>query len=271
MSQKISNVLDFIESCNNCKMGLKQCKFWWGATMIERRYAFMVICNKKYFLLAQQLYLWGNTPIGSQWAFQKCCWNGHFKMVKWIYSFGGVYIYSNGGVSFLSACKNGYLDIVQWMRLKCPNIIYDNVGFMGACKYGHIDIAKWLYKNGKINIHMGHDTPFLSACKRGHFQIAKWIYTTDNIDIKIINQMVFTPYIKCNKEIYEWLMRLGARPNPYHLSYYYYKKYKKEQFLASVILTMFVIKVQRSFRGYLYNPDNGIFMIKAKERFITMQ
>lgn len=122
---------------------------------------------------------------------------------------------------FTYACKNGNLNIVEWLYNLGTEILIDDKSFMYACENGHQEIAEWLYKtsseNGnKININAESECAFRQACRNGHFNIVKWLYNlsmTDSnskININVVSDFAFR-YASCNGhlQIARWLYNLS--------------------------------------------------------------
>lgn len=117
-------------------------------------------------------------------GFNKCdtfllaCKNGKLNLIQWLFNneSNDLCSHSCKESGFISACENGHINVAQWLYNIGVNIhAKNNAAFLKACISGNIEIMKWLYEEG-INIHINNDYAFRLACKNGYLEIAKWLY-----------------------------------------------------------------------------------------------
>lgn len=96
--------------------------------------------------------------------------------------------------SFIYACLQGRLNIVQWLyRLQLYNIEYieslgsdkyqiyswgpNTISFIEACGTGQLDIAKWMYN---LDPDIVNAVALSYACKNGHLDVVEWICSLEH-------------------------------------------------------------------------------------------
>lgn len=93
------------------------------------------------------------TPIKHKWinyGLLYACRRNNLVLCKWFVSKGA----TNLDRAFGTACKRGYIDLVQWIiatygeHIKHDNIYSVRGHLFTACRFGHQDIAKLIIKNG---------------------------------------------------------------------------------------------------------------------------
>ena len=83
-----------------------------------------------------------------------------------------------GITSFLLACENGHLNIVEFL-LEHPTLNIDiNDMFLLACEEDLINVVKFLLENVNLNVNINarddnNHTGFVLACKEGYSNVAK--------------------------------------------------------------------------------------------------
>tara|TARA_Y100000589_G_C26974925_1_gene556124 strand:+ start:24 stop:755 length:732 start_codon:yes stop_codon:yes gene_type:complete len=203
---------------------------------------------------------------------------------------------------FIKACVNNRIDIMKWINniieIKKETI---NRSFNISCQRNHLNIGKWLYTLG-VDLDYDYFSYFTFICHKNYYEYAKWICSTINktqrkhhlfeagykcnleifklicsyneyniddfkkIEINIYNS---SPLVRCGDPniLIKYMIDKGLKPNIYSPLYPYYVERKKKEFYASVYLSLFVIKIQRSFKEYLYNGYNGILLSNIKNHY----
>lgn len=126
-------------------------------------------------------------------------------------------IYANNDFDFISACKDGNLNVAKNIYKNEPNInisACDEFAFRLACRNGHLNISTWLYEiNHNINVSAKDEYAFRYACQNGHLEIAKWLYQiNDNINISVLNEYAFRAACT-NRHFYIAIWLYQIKPN----------------------------------------------------------
>ena len=139
-----------------------------------------------------------------------------------------VHAKTNGATPLIMACRNGHLDVIEYLVKTCETDIEQvgSVAFDGetiegapplwcAAAAGHAVVVEYLVKNGaKVNnTTYTNSTPLRAACFDGHFEVVKYLLTND-ADVEIANRHGHTCLmISCYKghyKIVEYLLSLGV-------------------------------------------------------------
>ena len=146
---------------------------------------------------------------GSAEKFIRACEQGDLKEAQYYFdkipeSVRSSYISADDFRPFRLACKNGHLDVAQWLLYVKPNIdifARNNEPFVNACKNGHLNVAQWLYqvsiqRHQTIDISSEESVAFRKACINGHLDVAQWLYRVviergQTIDITAHNHEAF--------------------------------------------------------------------------------
>ena len=125
---------------------------------------------------------------------------------------------------FRNTCKNGHLEVAQWLLTVNPNI--NNISannentFCFVCLGGHLEVAKWLLTvKPDIDISINNEEVFRYTCEHGNLEVAQWLLTVKpDIDISVLDEWAF-----CNacyngsSEVALWLQTL--KPYLYVINY----------------------------------------------------
>ena len=221
--------------------------------------------------------------------FINCCKNGELKMAKLLFSVNKEIIGEEQlNKGFRECCRCGHLKMAKWVYRLCKiNINIDNDDYTKHYKYYNIDVAKWLYNLKENNDRVNRNEVFIILCKGGNYDLAKWFYVQGEVDIHFnnddgfkhcYNMIELLTHIRnmdgrgleltnCWTQMAKWLIRIGIVVKNDNYLYEYYLKIKRRQFRSLVILSIFVVKIQQKYKEYLYNPEDGILMLRAKEKF----
>lgn len=139
-----------------------------------------------------------------QKAFSETCKTGRLDVLKKILTWGDGKI--NQGISyerpFRLACRNGHLNIAQFLVQNRPNLnqsFAKEDAFVSACSNGHLHVAKQLmeWRDGKINISANNNRALEFASYCDHLDVVKQLrtwkeeqgtpYTTKEIEIGYSN------------------------------------------------------------------------------------
>ena len=221
---------------------------------------FILACEKQYFTVAEWLYSKYKENIDvhfdNEYIFRYACINGHLKLLKWFIELTikdtSIDIHINDEDGFVNACICGHLHIMKYLFRLSQNYPKENPilidyrikqsdsTFILACELGHNHIAKWLYRisrnhkiNNPVDIHAEDDVSFYSAFSEGHTTCAKW------------------------------LIRMGVRPISNHKLYWYWQLSTLKKMLGILAL----IRLQKKWMQYLYNPNDGLFFKKKQNNF----
>lgn len=98
---------------------------------------------------------------------------------------------------FLLGCRNGYLNVVNWLYKKSIKINYpinihcdDDEVFSYSCTNGQLEVVKWLYElsvelHEPFDIYRENNYDFLYSCKYNHLNVAQWLF---NLSVKLGKQ-----------------------------------------------------------------------------------
>lgn len=82
--------------------------------------------------------------------------------------------------------------------------------FAESCHNGELETSKFLFKYGKVNIHVSHDTIFNHCCYLGELQIAEWLIGLDG-EINIYDEFYMSAYCcRNNLKTVKWLFKQGC-------------------------------------------------------------
>ena len=100
---------------------------------------------------------------------------------------------------FCEVCKQGRLDIVEWMTLY-TDIAVNYVGqftpLSAACSQKQLNVAKYLVHNlgADVNLQDGRRvTPLIDACNNGNLDVIKWLITINEVDVNATDYRGLTP------------------------------------------------------------------------------
>ena len=138
---------------------------------------------------------------------------------------------SNGATPLIMACRNGHLDVVEYLVEKCSSeieqvgsVTFDGETIEGApplwcaAAAGYLPIVKFLIKRGGgvNNTTYTNSTPLRAACFDGHHEIVKYL-VENSADIEIANRHGHTCLmISCYKghlKIVKYLLEKKADVN----------------------------------------------------------
>jgi len=154
-----------------------------------------------------------------QKAFGKACIVGDINMMKTIYGEYDIDIHYNNEYSFVTACKEGHLEIAKWLWDISDHTINIHVSFNEAfllcCYNGHESILNFLLEI-EDNIENFNDThnlweAFYNACQAGHLKIAQtlWNIAHQFIDLRNSQDMIFNTVCLFNKiNVAKWLTEI---------------------------------------------------------------
>lgn len=90
-------------------------------------------------------------------------------------------IFSSNEFTFLLSCRNGNLDIINWIinfDHKINFSIYNSLPFYLVCENNHLHIAKFIYQtNPNINIDKYFFNILLILCEEDFFELIEWLYS----------------------------------------------------------------------------------------------
>ena len=93
----------------------------------------------------------------NDYAFYWSCTFGHLEVAKWLYSLD----YINIHLFHASVGCFRHLIVVKWLYSLDINIHSNKeYAFCWYCKNGNLEVAQWLYSLGNINIHVNDDNIF---------------------------------------------------------------------------------------------------------------
>lgn len=123
--------------------------------------------------------------------------------------------------AFRYACRNGYLNVAQWLLQIKPTInisAKNDYAFKWSCSFGHLNIVQWLLQmKPTINISASEEYAFREACSNGHLNVAQWLLQIKpTIDISAKNEEAFIrSCINWHLNVAQWLVSL--RPDKYKI------------------------------------------------------
>lgn len=138
-------------------------------------------------------------PITANQLFFQCCVENKIDDLLIVLKTHNVDIHYNNEDAFISACRNGHLEIVKilttiYMKDKRYTPININIcneaAFKYACAHGKLNIVKYLtrlYKHGdykRINIHSGDECGFRNALQFHHFDVMNYLIILSKRDKK---------------------------------------------------------------------------------------
>ena len=152
----------------------------------------------------------------SNHGFTYVCIKGNLEIIQWLIDiYHSQYNYTNDGLAFKTACKNGHLDFLQKLYKSSPNINIreeNEEAFRNACMYNHLEVAKWLLTIcPNINIHINNEWAFCLICMNGNLEFAKWLLSMyPKININIGNERPFRyACLNNNIELVKWLLEVS--------------------------------------------------------------
>ena len=143
---------------------------------------------------------------------------GNIYLYKWLYGNQVCIELKSVEISFINACKGGYLDIIKYIIAKrLINSAIIEQAFLEAVENGHLHICKWLftYKNTKvkIDITIQDNKAFILACKGGYIDICQWLFSLrlfqHKINLSAQNNLAYKlAVINGQMTITKWLFSL---------------------------------------------------------------
>lgn len=116
-----------------------------------------------------------------------------FKSIEQIVLENSIGLFINGDISIIKH----YNDLIFYNELK-PSLINNKENFLLACKNGHLELCQWLYHNKKrLNININHNEILYVAIKNGHLSICEWILETNKKKYKNICHIFWIFYLAC--------------------------------------------------------------------------
>jgi hypothetical protein len=94
--------------------------------------------------------------------------------------------------------------------------------FLSSCKNGNLEVAQWLWSisNGDIDIHADNEWVFKECCKKGLLKIVTWLWNISDysIDLHASNKLAFINSLLCNKiKTLQFLIEI-SRDNPFDIN-----------------------------------------------------
>lgn len=171
----------------------------------------MQYCNTNDIIKAKIIYMKGHIDIhdNNENIFMTCCKNGQLELAQWIYSLGELDNYENEAFKITSV--NGHLAIMQWLySLGNINMIAINYAFKQSCYKGYFLVVKWIL-GMKLEIE-NIDKIFEMTCYNGQLDVAKYIYdkyksNCINTEL-IINDLIRLCCTTKHTNIIKWLCTL---------------------------------------------------------------
>ncbi len=109
--------------------------------------------------------------------FENACWNGDIILAKKLWLNNKINVNINSELIFRWTCKNGHIEVAQWLWQISPNIrihIDNEYAFRYSCRYGHTNIVKWLLEIAPdINIHARGEDAIKWSRKNGNTEIVQ--------------------------------------------------------------------------------------------------
>lgn len=119
--------------------------------------------------------------------------NNYFKSFEQIILENSTTLFINGNISIIKH----YNDLIHYKGLG-PSLINNKENFIIACKNGHLELCQWLYYNKKrLNIRINHSEILYIAIKNGQLSICEWILETNKKKYKNIWYIFWVFYIAC--------------------------------------------------------------------------
>lgn len=108
---------------------------------------------------------------------------GSLKDVKFISKSGDINIHNNNESALQLACKEGHIDIVEYLLSLGADLHADNDNALQwAAKYGHLNIVMLLVSSG-ANVHANEDGALRAATKHQHTDIVDFLTASAARDI----------------------------------------------------------------------------------------
>lgn len=156
-------------------------------------------------------------------SFDLACNKNHLHVVGYLMKkYSDKLKWNEISAAFKSACKNGCLEICQFLyrshfhkNFKTKN--FDDEIIFSCCD-GYLNLAKWLYSLNKdgciIDIHAKRDKPFYYAATQNQIPIAKWIVSITKINSKALIHQIFCEVCDCGYlEMAKLIFSLGDKPD----------------------------------------------------------
>jgi hypothetical protein len=119
-----------------------------------------------------------------QLAFNSSCKNGHLNVAQWLLTVPNNLINIRFGQNenFKWACGYGHINVAQWLYNIISHALSDNEkyelckeAFTYSCGNGYLDVTRWLFNEFCCPLHWITDDCFVTNCKRGRNEVAQWI------------------------------------------------------------------------------------------------
>ena len=146
----------------------------------------------------------------NNYYFRNACKNGYLELVELLLEkYPNINIRINNDKAFRFACHNGHLAIVKLLLERCPNIFVntnDCEAFRYACRNGHFEIVKFLSENYEIDINSENGEALVYACKNDNYDIITYLLDNYTIDISILNRSFINVFENNNLKMCKYLI-----------------------------------------------------------------
>uniref|UniRef100_A0A6G6AB73 Ankyrin repeat-containing protein n=1 Tax=Borely moumouvirus TaxID=2712067 RepID=A0A6G6AB73_9VIRU len=140
--------------------------------------------------------------------------NGHLDIVSLFVSINGDIL----DIIYTEASNYGQLEIVKYLKSIGFDLHkYNDYGFRKSAEYNYLDLMKYLILEG-ADIRVYQNYAIIKSFQNGHYEVVKYLISLgidvvkENVGINI-NYVLIDAIIKCDLELVELLISMGASTN----------------------------------------------------------